>query len=122
MNIGRQQALKRAKPAKSTDVAQRSPNWVQSPKVLLVEDDPTCRSVGKRMLQIFGCTLDEACDGLTAVSKMNIGKYDLVLMDIMMPRLDGMSATAQIRQFDQLTPIVSVTANATQDARFVYMS
>jgi PleD family two-component response regulator len=40
----------------------------------------------------------------------------------MMPHLDGMSATAQIRQFDRRTPIVSVTANVTQDARTVYMS
>jgi CheY-like chemotaxis protein len=40
----------------------------------------------------------------------------------MLPHLDGMSATAQIRQFDRCTPIVSLTANFTQDARIVYMS
>ncbi|RKP26547.1 CheY-like superfamily, partial [Syncephalis pseudoplumigaleata] len=93
-----------------------------SPKVLLVEDDVVCRQLSGKILQVFGCTLDEAEDGVAAVNKMNISKYDLVFMDIMMPHLDGMSATAQIRQFDRCTPIVSLTANFTQDARIVYMS
>ncbi|KAI9598869.1 HSF-type DNA-binding-domain-containing protein [Syncephalis fuscata] len=96
-----------------SELEARRPSWLQPPKVLLVEDDVVCRRLSGRILQIFGCTLDEAEDGLTAVNKMNISKYDLVLMDIMMPHLDGMSATAQIRQFDRCTPI---------DARIVYMS
>ncbi|KAI8051014.1 hypothetical protein BDF22DRAFT_656966 [Syncephalis plumigaleata] len=105
-----------------SELETRRPSWLQPPKVLLVEDDIVCRRLSGKILQVFGCTFDEAEDGLTAVNKMNISKYDLVLMDIMMPHLDGMSATAQIRQFDRYTPIVSLTANFTQDARIVYMS
>ncbi|KAJ3472761.1 hypothetical protein NLI96_g13266 [Meripilus lineatus] len=43
---------------------------------------------------------------------MNLEKYDLVLMDIVMPKLDGVSATSLIRQFDHMTPIISMTSNS----------
>lgn len=55
-------------------------------------------------------------DGLEAVNKLNSGaKYDLVLMDIIMPNLDGVSATHLVRQFDQTTPIIAMTSNIRSD-------
>ncbi|ODV91177.1 hypothetical protein CANCADRAFT_31904 [Tortispora caseinolytica NRRL Y-17796] len=87
------------------------PKWAVPPKVLLVEDDVIARNLSFRFLKRFGCDIDFAADGLTAVDKMNQCKYDIVLMDIMMPNLDGVSATNLIRQFDQLTPIISMTSN-----------
>lgn len=55
-------------------------------------------------------------DGLEAVNKLNTGaKYDLVLMDIIMPNLDGVSATHLVRQFDQTTPIIAMTSNIRSD-------
>ncbi|KAF9193694.1 kinase-regulated stress-responsive transcription factor skn7 [Haplosporangium sp. Z 27] len=89
------------------------PSWSMPPKVLLVEDDDICRHFSSRLLQIFGCPFDVAEDGLAAVGKMSNQKYDIVLMDIMMPKLDGVSATTQIRQFDAMTPIISMTSNTT---------
>lgn len=56
------------------------PNWSMPPKVLLVEDDDTCRRFGSRLLQIFGCPFDVAEDGVAAVGKMTHQKYDIVLM------------------------------------------
>lgn len=53
---------------------------------------------------------------------MNFDKYDLVLMDIMMPTLDGVSATHHIRQFDKLTPIISMTGNTTERDLKVYLN
>ena len=57
-----------------------APAWSIRPKVLLVEDDAVCRKLSSKFLELFGCTLDMAEDGVSAVSKMNTEKYDLVFM------------------------------------------
>ncbi|KAF9121791.1 kinase-regulated stress-responsive transcription factor skn7 [Mortierella sp. 14UC] len=98
------------------------PNWSMPPKVLLVEDDDTCRRLSSRLLQIFGCPFDVAEDGVAAVGKMSHQKYDIVLMDIVMPKLDGVSATTQIRQFDAMTPIISMTSNTTANDIMTYFA
>jgi len=56
------------------------------------------------------------------VNKMNLEKYDLVLMDIVMPKLDGVSATSLIRQFDHMTPIISMTSNSKPNEIMTYYS
>ncbi|KAI8979637.1 hypothetical protein BDF20DRAFT_913177 [Mycotypha africana] len=97
--------------------------WSVPPRVLLVDDDSLFRRLSTRLLQIAGCTIDVAVDGMEAVRKLGVGKYDLVLMDIMMPRLDGISATRNIRQYDTWTPIISMTSNITeQDIQQYFMS
>ncbi|RMD42328.1 hypothetical protein DV735_g2758, partial [Chaetothyriales sp. CBS 134920] len=106
--------------------ATYDPGWIRHPRVLLVEDDPTCRQIGGKFLYSFNCVVDTALDGLEAVSKIqdpnqppglppNSGpKYDLILMDIIMPNLDGVSACHIIRQFDR-TPIIAMTSNIRSD-------
>ena len=54
--------------------------WTTPPRVLLVEDDAICRKLSSKLLQIFGCQFDVATDGTVAVNKMNLVKYDMVLM------------------------------------------
>jgi hypothetical protein len=56
------------------------PGWAVPPRVLLVEDDAVSRKLSSKFLQVFGCTIDVAVDGVGAVNKMNFEKYDLVLM------------------------------------------
>lgn len=56
------------------------PGWAVPPRVLLVDDDAISRKLSSKFLQVFGCTIDVAVDGDVAVSKMNLEKYDLVLM------------------------------------------
>ncbi|KAJ9603614.1 kinase-regulated stress-responsive transcription factor skn7 [Cladophialophora chaetospira] len=91
------------------------PGWSRPPRILLVEDDPTCRQIGGKFLYSFSCAVDSALDGLEAVSKLQEGhKYDMILMDIIMPNLDGVSACHIIRQFDR-TPIVAMTSNIRSD-------
>ncbi|KAI8093417.1 uncharacterized protein BX664DRAFT_278374 [Halteromyces radiatus] len=85
--------------------------WRQQPKVLVVEDNVMYRRISMRCLQRLGCAFDLACDGLEAVACMKTTKYDLILMDISIPKLDGMAATRRLRQYDQHTPVVSMTAN-----------
>ncbi|KAI9258535.1 hypothetical protein BY458DRAFT_517808 [Sporodiniella umbellata] len=89
------------------------PGWTVPPKVLLVDDDSIFRRLSTRLLQMAGCIIDVAVDGEEAVNKLGTDRYDLVLMDIMMPKLDGMSATRNIRRYDTLTPIISMTSNTT---------
>ena len=68
----------------------------------------------------FKCAIDNAFDGLEAVNKLNAGSsYDLILMDIIMPVLDGVSACHLIRQFDN-TPIVAMTSNIRSDDIAMY--
>lgn len=54
------------------------PGWSVPPRVLLVEDDAVCRNLTTKFLQIFGCTIEVACDGVEAVNKMQSGVYDIV--------------------------------------------
>lgn len=98
------------------------PDWAVPPRVLLVDDDAVSRKLSSKFLQVFGCTIDVAVDGVGAVNKMNLEKYDLVLMDIVMPKLDGISATSIIRKFDHLTPIISMTGNSKPNEIMTYFS
>ncbi|KII88312.1 hypothetical protein PLICRDRAFT_29883 [Plicaturopsis crispa FD-325 SS-3] len=98
------------------------PGWAVPPRVLLVDDDAVSRKLSSKFLQVFGCTIDVAVDGVGAVHKMNLEKYDLVLMDIVMPKLDGVSATSMIRQFDHMTPIISMTSNSKPNEIMTYYS
>ncbi|KAG8810889.1 kinase-regulated stress-responsive transcription factor skn7 [Serendipita sp. 399] len=88
------------------------PGWAVPPRVLLVEDDAVSRKLSSKFLQVLGVTADIAVDGDAAVKQMCLERYDLVLMDIVMPRLDGVAATSLIRQFDHRTPIISMTSNS----------
>lgn len=98
------------------------PGWAVPPRVLLVDDDAVTRKLSSKFLQVFGCTIDVAVDGVGAVNKMNLEKYDLVLMDIVMPKLDGVSATSLIRKFDCMTPIISMTSNSKPNEILNYFS
>ncbi|TVY71430.1 Transcription factor SKN7 [Lachnellula suecica] len=94
------------------------PIWgMTKPMVLLVEDDKMCAKIGSKFLQAYECGVETARDGLEAVNKINSGsnQYDLILMDIIMPNLDGVSATVCIREIRPDIPIVAMTSNIRQD-------
>lgn len=104
-------------------VASRAaPVWLSKPRVLLVDDDAVSRTISSRFLKTFGCAYDVAQDGVVALEKIECAKYDLILMDIVMPRLDGLSVTTLIRRFDPRTPIVSMTGNAAPRDVLTYFS
>ena len=81
-------------------------------KVLVAEDYDINRILIKEMLSEYGITPDFALDGAEAVEMALRKKYDLILMDINMPKLNGMDATIQLREHEITTPIVALTANA----------
>ena len=85
-------------------------------RVLVAEDNLTNQIVVEGMLDLFGCTVDLANNGLEAVLAYKPDKYDLVLMDCQMPKLDGYNATGEIRGLEEKnaakrTPIVALTAH-----------
>ncbi|KAI1497287.1 HSF-type DNA-binding-domain-containing protein [Biscogniauxia marginata] len=101
---------------------QGSPWGAKKPIVLLVEDDKTCSRIGSKFLTQYDCGVEVARDGLEAVNKVNSRQhaYDLIFMDIIMPQLDGVSATAMIREVQPNTPIVAMTSNINQQDLEMY--
>ncbi len=82
-----------------------------SGKILLVEDTPILQQLIRRMLEKFGPTVVLAENGQKAVSRVEQEKFDLILMDMQMPVMDGIEATRQIRDNGVTTPLYGLTAN-----------
>ncbi|MEI6335966.1 MAG: response regulator [Methylococcaceae bacterium] len=88
-------------------------------KLLLVEDNAIIREVIIELLRSVGLIVEVAKDGLEAVEKAKINPYDLILMDMQMPNMDGLEATRAIRAMPdrETIPIVALTANAFTEER-----
>jgi signal transduction histidine kinase/ActR/RegA family two-component response regulator len=88
-------------------------------RVLTVEDNPINREVVVELLDAVDLASDMAGDGLEALDKARAARYDLILMDLQMPRLDGFGATRAIRLLPGYkdTPIIALTANAYSEDR-----
>jgi CheY-like chemotaxis protein len=89
--------------------------------ILVVDDNATNRMVAEALCEMFDCTSESVEDGVEAVEAVQSGRFDLILMDIKMPRMDGVTATQTIRALPGAvgkTPIVALTANVDpEDAR-----
>ncbi|MCK5858212.1 ATP-binding protein [Abyssibacter sp.] len=85
-------------------------------RILLAEDSPTNQMVIRAMLQNTGYRVDVVSNGLEALEALQRLPYDLVLMDVFMPEMDGVTATRKLRErFDrEHLPVVALTANAMQ--------
>ena len=98
---------------------QRAMAILRGRKILLVEDNVTNQIVAQEVLKEAGIEVTIANNGLEAVALVSRDQFDLVLMDVQMPEMDGYEATRTIRRFRSATelPIVAMTANATRRDR-----
>jgi CheY-like chemotaxis protein len=89
--------------------------------ILLVEDNSVNQKIGIRMLQNMGHHVSLACHGREAIEKWESKPYDMIIMDIQMPEMDGFEATFQIRKKEKLSgnhiPIIALTAHAMKGDR-----
>ena len=93
--------------------------------ILVVDDNATNRMVAQTLCEMFDCTSESAGDGVEAVEAARTGRFDLILMDIKMPRMDGVAATKAIRGLKGRSgrvPIIALTANADPDDAAAYVS
>ena len=111
VELGRQEALLDVEATLLREHAGR--------RVLLVEDDPVNRIIARAYLEQVGQIVVSAENGVEAVELAGAGHFDLILMDVQMPLMDGFETTRQLRKLAQhaTTPIVAITANAFAEDR-----
>ncbi len=104
-------------------VSEAAPRQNHQARVLVAEDNPVNQLVTQEMLASLGCSVQVADNGEQALSAYRDSFYDLVLMDLHMPRMDGIEATRRIRQLErdrdqkQRTPIIALTADVLPEQR-----
>ena len=116
-------------PVKAAEADQaEQPEAVQGTKlqILLVEDKPMNRKLATTLLNKKGWSVTEAHNGRQALEMLATSSFDLVLMDIQMPEMDGIEATKHIRNQEKTTgtriPIIAMTAHAMQGDREQFMA
>jgi CheY-like chemotaxis protein len=106
-------------------VAEPTEDTGRAAHILVVDDNATNRMVAQSLVEMFDCTSEAAEDGEEAVEAASTGRFDLILMDIKMPRMDGVAATRLIRAMPGAvgqTPIIALTANADPDDAEAYLA
>ena len=110
--LGHQSFIRKIERAYSKRVPQKSKKDYTKLRVLLVEDVELNRVYEVEMLKnFFGISCDIAENGLVALKKAKEKEYDVILMDMRMPIMDGLEATRKIREFDKNVPIICMSAN-----------
>jgi DNA-binding response OmpR family regulator len=91
-------------------------------RVLVAEDDPQVAQSLELYLQLFGCRVDVAADGSIALEQAVKGGYDLILLDLTLPRVDGLAVCKTVRQQQVFTPILMLTARASESDKVLGLS
>ena len=86
-------------------------------RVLMAEDNAVNMSVARKLLNKWGVEVHEAVNGREAVEKFRKGMYELVLIDLEMPEMDGVTALSEIRKMDRDIPAIAFTAAVYEDMR-----
>jgi signal transduction histidine kinase len=103
---------------KTTDVPKK--HSLAEKKVLVVEDSADNQLLIRNVLEESGASVEIAVNGLEGYEKARSGAFDVVLMDIQMPLMDGLEATARLREGHYERPIIALTANAMSAERELY--
>jgi DNA-binding NtrC family response regulator len=85
------------------------------PKVLIVDDEKSIRRTLRDILEMERYIVEEACDGLDCMVKIKQNKFDIIILDIKMPKMDGMDALDRLQELAPETPVVMISGHATID-------
>ena len=110
--------LQRGSSPQGEDEAARVTFLPHALQVLLVEDDAINRVAGGALLRQQGCEVTTASDGYEALERFRDSRFDVVLMDIRMPGMDGLETTQKLRQLEpygSAVPVIALTADVTQE-------
>jgi CheY-like chemotaxis protein len=93
-------------------------------RILVADDEPINREIAQMLLEDIGLLIDTAEDGEMAVALAKITNYAAILMDMQMPKVNGLEATQQIREIPgaQQIPIIAMTANAFAEDKVLCMA
>ena len=91
-------------------------------KILIVEDNKINQMVSKKMLKNKGIHCEIIDNGEEAIEIAKNNKFDLILMDVHLPGINGTIATQEIRKFDQTTPVIALTAISLNENRDMLLS
>jgi CheY-like chemotaxis protein len=109
--------------ARATEVEIAEP-ILHGLRILVVEDNATNRMIATKMLENLGASVETATDGYLGVEAAARGGFDLILMDVQMPGIDGPEAARRIRALGGAvarTPIIALTANVLSHQRQIYL-
>ncbi len=84
-------------------------------KILIVDDEPTIRKALREILEFENYAVDEGVDGMDCIHKAQREKYDVIILDIKMPKMDGMDALERLQILQPETPVVMISGHATID-------
>ena len=84
-------------------------------RILYVEDDLTLSFVTRDNLEMRGYSVDFCEDGITALDKVSNESYDICILDVMLPKMDGFTLARKIREFNEAIPIIFLTARSTHE-------
>ena len=79
-------------------------------KVLVVDDEPAIRALVAKVIERSGLSADTAADGEEAIAKLNVAEYDVLVVDLMMPRVDGAGVVEYVKNMKGLRPIVIIVS------------
>jgi len=88
---------------------------ISKARILYVEDDLTLSFVTRDNLEMRGYSVDFCEDGITALEKVTTQSYDICILDVMLPKMDGFMLARKIREFNEEIPIIFLTARSTRE-------
>jgi CheY-like chemotaxis protein len=111
----KKKASKAASPGRKKKAKKKAAGDVY--RILLAEDNPVNQKVASKLLQKAGFEVEAVENGKEALEAVEKGRFDLVLMDVQMPVMDGLTASLEIRKKYEHLPIIAVTAHALEEDR-----
>lgn len=99
----------------SISINVKDPNSFTGVNILLVDDNGLNVMVARNFLENWGANVEVADNGMDALSKLEVNKHELILMDLQMPIMDGYETSKEIRRLKIETPIIALTANLKKD-------